>query len=48
MAATFVIGQTAFNTTSSSLKSPPAVAVDSSGNIYLADQGNNRVLIFPR
>ena len=47
MAATFVIGQSSFATSSGSLKSPAAVAVDSNANIYLADEGNNRVLIFP-
>jgi len=46
MAATFVIGPSGFDTIGGSLKSPTAVAVDSNGNIYLADKGNNRVLIF--
>jgi uncharacterized protein (TIGR03437 family) len=47
MAATYVIGQSAFDAAGGSLKAPTAVAVDSSGNIYLADKGNNRVLILP-
>jgi len=29
------------------LKSPAAVAPDSSGNIYVSDNGNNRVLMYP-
>jgi uncharacterized protein (TIGR03437 family) len=47
MAATFVIGQAGFDVSSGGPKAPGAVAVDSNGNIYLADTGNNRVLIFP-
>jgi uncharacterized protein (TIGR03437 family) len=47
VAATFVIGQGAFDSISGGLKAPVSVAVDSNGNIYLADQGDNRVLIFP-
>jgi len=51
-AADLVIGQPDFNSTAcnsggvsgSSLCSPYAVAVDLSGNLYVADQGNNRVL----
>ena len=33
---------------STSLSSPKGVAVDSSGNLYVADSGNNRVLRYPR
>jgi uncharacterized protein (TIGR03437 family) len=48
MAAAFVIGQASFSTnTAGSLKAPSDVAVDSSGTIYVADYGNNRVLIYP-
>jgi uncharacterized protein (TIGR03437 family) len=32
----------------SSLSSPEGIAVDSQGNLYVADTGNNRVLRFPR
>ena len=32
---------------SSGLSAPSAVAVDSSGNLYIADSGNNRILRFP-
>jgi uncharacterized protein (TIGR03437 family) len=49
MAATFVIGQSGFGTTaggSSGFKSPTDVGVDSNSNIYVADNGDNRVLIF--
>jgi uncharacterized protein (TIGR03437 family) len=48
MTATFVIGQAGFGVaTSGTLKAPVDVAVDSGGNIYVADSGNNRVLVFP-
>jgi uncharacterized protein (TIGR03437 family) len=30
------------------LNSPDAIAVDSSGNLYVADAGNNRILRFPK
>jgi sugar lactone lactonase YvrE len=51
-AASIVIGQPDFFTTTSntygrtaqSLSSPNGVAVDSSGNLWVADSGNNRVL----
>ncbi len=33
---------------SSGLSSPTSVAVDGSGNLYVADSGNNRILRFPR
>src|SRR6185312_13571598 len=46
--ASFVIGQSSFGSTSgSSLKSPAGIALDSIGTIYVADTGNNRVLIYP-
>jgi uncharacterized protein (TIGR03437 family) len=48
MAAAFVIGQLNFNTSGSgTFKTPTDVAVDSTGNIYVADSGDNRVLIYP-
>jgi uncharacterized protein (TIGR03437 family) len=48
MVATFVVGQGSFSSASGGiLKSPRGVAADSSGNIYIADTGNNRVLEFP-
>jgi uncharacterized protein (TIGR03437 family) len=46
--ASYVIGQGNFATTGGSgLRSPSGVAVDSDGNIYVADTGNNRVLMYP-
>jgi uncharacterized protein (TIGR03437 family) len=49
--AAYVIGQASFNAISGGggtpLKLPTDVGVDSVGNIYIADQNNNRVLIFP-
>jgi uncharacterized protein (TIGR03437 family) len=46
--AAFVIGQSSFNTAASgTLKTPTDVAVDSGANIYVADYGDNRILIFP-
>jgi uncharacterized protein (TIGR03437 family) len=47
MVATFVIGPAGFSSTSSNLKSPVGVAPDANGNIYVADNGNNRVLMYP-
>ena len=50
IAATFVIGQASFGTAASggsgNFKIPSDVGVDSSGNIYVADSGNNRVLMY--
>ena len=47
MVATFVLGQGSFSSAGAgALKSPIDVATDSSGNIYIADNGNNRVLVF--
>ena len=48
--AAFVIGQGSFGTAAAgagNFKNPSDVAVDSSGNIYVADNGNNRVQVFP-
>jgi len=43
-AGTGTIGTpTAGPATSSNLSSPRGVAVDSSGNVYIADYGNNRI-----
>ena len=47
MVATFVIGPGSFSSTSSNLKTPVGVDPDANGNIYIADNGNNRVLIYP-
>jgi uncharacterized protein (TIGR03437 family) len=50
MAAAFVIGQATFAAAAGgagNFKAPTDVGVDSSGNIYVADSGNNRVLIYP-
>src|SRR5271169_5313468 len=51
MSASLVIGQENFTaktnaTTQSGLFAPVAVAVDGSGNLWVADYGNNRVLEF--
>jgi uncharacterized protein (TIGR03437 family) len=47
-AAAFVIGQANFSTSGAgTFKTPIDLAVDSSGNIYVADNGDNRVLIYP-
>src|SRR5206468_2434549 len=53
VAALAVIGQGGSLTSNSAgvgpdaLKSPSGVAVDSKGNLYVADTGNHRVLMFP-
>lgn len=45
--AAFVIGQPSFSASSGgTFKTPTDVAVDSSGNIYVSDAGNNRVLTY--
>jgi DNA-binding beta-propeller fold protein YncE/fibronectin type 3 domain-containing protein len=49
--ATSVLGQPSFlsyayATTQSGMNTPSGVAVDASGNLYIADYGNNRVLRF--
>lgn len=47
MSATFVLGPADFGTASGGLfKTPMDVGVDSAGDIYVSDQGNNRVLVF--
>ncbi|MBM3811896.1 MAG: hypothetical protein FJW20_09700 [Acidimicrobiia bacterium] len=55
--ADLVIGQRDFlstfplgpgSTLSSGLNQPSAVAVDSRGNLYVADAGNNRIIRYPR
>jgi uncharacterized protein (TIGR03437 family) len=46
--ASFVIGQSSFgNSAVNGLRSPLGVTLDSIGNIYVADSGNNRVLAYP-
>jgi DNA-binding beta-propeller fold protein YncE len=48
--ASFVIGRASFGGTtggSSSFNGPVGVAADSSGDIFVADNGYNRVLVFP-
>jgi uncharacterized protein (TIGR03437 family) len=47
MPATFVVGAADFGTVGSGFKTPMDVAADSAGSIYVSDQGNNRVLVFP-
>ena len=47
--ASFVVGQSSFvsvGSGSGNLKTPTDVAVDSAGNLHVADSGNNRVLIY--
>jgi uncharacterized protein (TIGR03437 family) len=48
-AATYVIGQGNFFGAAggTGLKTPLGIGVDSSGQIYIGDSGNNRVLVFP-
>jgi uncharacterized protein (TIGR03437 family) len=50
-AATLVLGQQSFNATASgsslaAMNNPHGVSCDSSGFVYVADTGNNRILIF--
>ena len=50
-AASIVLGQASFTskitaTTQTGMNNPSGVAVDSSGNVWVADQGNNRVIEF--
>jgi uncharacterized protein (TIGR03437 family) len=54
-AADLVIGQPDFvhtqaqgNGTNSGFSDPSGLAVDSNGNLYVADRGNNRILRFPK
>jgi sugar lactone lactonase YvrE len=52
MAAALVIGQTGFTSSASALSqgglsNPAGVAFDSSGNLWVADQNNNRTIMFP-
>jgi uncharacterized protein (TIGR03437 family) len=46
--ATFVIGQASFSasSTTGTFKTPIDIGVDSSGNIFVSDSGNNRVLTY--
>jgi len=51
-AATIVFGQTSFNaiaagSTLAGMNGPHHISCDTSGYVYVADSGNNRVLIFP-
>jgi uncharacterized protein (TIGR03437 family) len=49
-AAAFVVGQGSFDGTAgtgTNFKTPTDVSVNGSGNIFVVDSGNNRVLIFP-
>ncbi|MFC2171622.1 SMP-30/gluconolactonase/LRE family protein [Acidobacteriota bacterium] len=52
--ASVVVGQASFNTnladdppTARSLNDPKRVAVDLNGNLFVADNGNNRILFYP-
>jgi len=47
MAATYVIGPQSFTATSGTLSAPQDVAADSSGDIFISDGGNNRILVYP-
>ena len=52
MAASLVIGQTDFNTggsatTQTGLNEPQGLGFDAVGNLWIADAGNNRILMFP-
>jgi sugar lactone lactonase YvrE len=49
----FLIGQTNFasssiGTSTTNLNSPTGIAVDASGGVYCSDNGNNRVIYFPK
>ena len=46
-AATFVLGEANFSSTTGGMKAPVDVGVDSNGTIYVSDNGNNRILVFP-
>jgi uncharacterized protein (TIGR03437 family) len=51
-AASIVIGQSRFDTAdpgtdARTLQVPTDVMLDSAGNVYVADNGNNRVIVFP-
>ena len=43
----FFTGAAPTNATASNLSNPQGVAVDSAGNVYVADTSHSRVLIFP-
>src|SRR5256885_1254933 len=52
-AATVVIGHASFTqggsgTNDTAFSAPKGIAFDSSGNLWVADDGNNRVLMFPK
>jgi uncharacterized protein (TIGR03437 family) len=52
MGASIVIGQKQFDvveadTTAETFQVPADIVLDSNGNIYVSDNGNNRVLVFP-
>jgi uncharacterized protein (TIGR03437 family) len=51
VSAAYVIGHSSFTVASSggagALKAPVGVGIDSNGSIYVADTGNNRVLVYP-
>src|SRR5437867_805493 len=52
-AATIVIGQSTFTTAASGVSAtaifrPQGIAIDSSGNLWVADSSNHRVLMFPK
>jgi uncharacterized protein (TIGR03437 family) len=43
----FVTGAVSAQTTNATLAGPAGLSVDSSGNLYVTDPGDNRVLVFP-